>query len=224
MDDSSETLIEQLKGITLCASLPDYALRRMAAVVQAVEYADGQVIMLQGEVNTPAFLIVKGIVRAFRTNMEGREQTITILRAGDSFNLPIVLLPNQAAPVSAAAVGPTRLLRIEADDLLHLLEQTPEIALATLRDLAAKLVYLTNLVHDLSLRSVRGRLARFLLAQAQSGTASRWTQDEIAAQIGTVREVVSRTMRAFAQEKLIEFDRHKIVILNPQALRCEAEF
>lgn len=216
-------LIEQLGKITLCASLNEQALTKMAAVVQAADYADGQVIMLQGETGVPAFMVVQGCVRAFRVNLDGREQTMAVLRVGDSFNIPAALLPDQATPAGAVAIGPTRLLRIPPADLQRLIAESPEIALALLRDMAGKLVHLTNLVHDLSLRPVRGRLARFLLDQATSGTTPRWTHDQIAAQIGTVREVVSRTLRAFVQEGLIEFHRQQLIIRDPQALRHEAE-
>ena len=51
----------------------------------------------------------------------------------------------------------------------------------------------------------------------------RWTHQEIANQIGTVREVVSRTMRAFVKEGLIKLDRHRIVILDRDALLRESE-
>ena len=90
----------------------------------------------------------------------------------------------------------------------------------------ANLLYLTRLTHDLSLVSVRGRLARLLLsrAQAEDQTLLRWTQGEIAADIGTVREVVNRTLRAFAREGLIEIQRQRITILDLAGLEAESEF
>ncbi len=69
---------------------------------------------------------------------------------------------------------------------------------------------------------MRGRLADFLLREArQHGPeqAARWTHAEIAARIGTVREVVSRTMRSFIKEGLIQVERHRILIPDPEALR-----
>jgi CRP/FNR family transcriptional regulator len=78
--------------------------------------------------------------------------------------------------------------------------------------------------------TVRARLASFLLAHGQrpegsplDGVHVRWTHHEIAAQIGTVREVVSRTMRAFVKDGLITLERHRIVVLDREALMLEAE-
>jgi CRP/FNR family transcriptional regulator len=106
---------------------------------------------------------------------------------------------------------------------------TPELALVVLRDLASKVHHLTDLTRDLGLLTVRARLARFLLSQGQPpegepppGVHVRWTHHEIANQIGTVREVVSRTMRAFVKDGLIKLERHRIIVLDREALRLEA--
>jgi CRP/FNR family transcriptional regulator len=84
-----------------------------------------------------------------------------------------------------------------------------------------------GLVHDLAMRSVRGRLARLLLEEAehtQSGIVERLlTQEQMAARLGTVREMVGRTLRSMANDGLIQFDRHRIVILDPQRLAEEAQ-
>jgi CRP/FNR family transcriptional regulator len=123
------------------------------------------------------------------------------------------------------AVGPVELLSISCSDFSRIVGETPEIAQAVLRDFSQKLIHLTNLTHDLGLRTVRARLARFLLGHgsAEGGPPVRWTHQEIAAQIGTVREVVSRTMRSFVKEGLIRVERHRILVVDREALEAEAE-
>lgn len=83
---------------------------------------------------------------------------------------------------------------------------------------------MTELAANLSLYTVRARLARFLIELADSPQSSEgWTQDEIAAQIGTVRDVVGRLLREFEAENIITRDRQKIRLLNREALIKEAE-
>ena len=83
---------------------------------------------------------------------------------------------------------------------------------------------LTDLVENLSLRTVRGRLARFLLERAEEDKITqRWTQEAIAAHVGTVRDMVGRTLRAFADAGLLEMDRQRIVLLDREGLVAEAE-
>jgi CRP/FNR family cyclic AMP-dependent transcriptional regulator len=112
---------------------------------------------------------------------------------------------------------------ISSDDLHGLVSRSPELALALLQDFANRLDHLTSLVEDLLLRTVRGRLARFLLEHVnEEGTTRRWAQDEIAAYLGTVRDMVGRTMRAFVDTGLVRMDRQRIVLLDREGLETEA--
>jgi CRP/FNR family transcriptional regulator len=79
------------------------------------------------------------------------------------------------------------------------------------------------------LRSVRARLAKLLLPVAEASDApalersQMMTQSEMAARLGTVREMVGRALRAFADEGLIAFDRNRIVIVDRAGLEEAAE-
>ena len=93
-----------------------------------------------------------------------------------------------------------------------------------LKDFADRLSHLTGLVEQLSLHSMRGRLAHFLINQAErADPPEHWTQDEIAAQIGTVRDVVGRTLRSFEDTGLIRRQRNRIILLDRPGLEAEAE-
>jgi CRP/FNR family cyclic AMP-dependent transcriptional regulator len=78
-------------------------------------------------------------------------------------------------------------------------------------------------VEDLALHTVRTRLARFLLARADGKQPpKRWTQEEVAAQIGTVRDVVGRALRTFVADGLIRRERGRIVVVDRESLELEA--
>jgi CRP-like cAMP-binding protein len=224
------TLPAQLERIEIFADLGLEARRALAVVARAHSYDDGQIIMVEGEADVPVLYVLRGTVRVFRTGLDGREQTVIHLGAGAAFNMPAAFVDDGSAPASAAAVGQVELLSIPRADFRCIVSQTPEIALAVLRDLSTKLHYLTDLTRDLGLLTVRARLARFLLnAHQDIGSISqgtrpvRWTHHEIAAQIGTVREVVSRTLCAFVKDGLVKLDRHRIIVLDREALAREAE-
>jgi CRP/FNR family transcriptional regulator len=197
--------------------------------------------VLEGEVDAPVFLVRQGTVRVYRTSLDGREQTLIRLGPGAAFNMPAAFasLPSESAggaPASVVALDGVMALVVSRSDFRQTVIHTPQLALAVLRDLATKVQHLTNLTRDLGLLTVRARLAGFLLSHGQpppggralaSGSApsvqTRWTHQEIAAQIGTVREVVSRTMRAFVREGTISLERHRIVVLDREALLRESQ-
>jgi CRP/FNR family transcriptional regulator len=82
----------------------------------------------------------------------------------------------------------------------------------------------TSLAANLSLYTVRSRLAQFLIDLAERPqSAGGWTRDEIAAHIGTVRDVVGRLLREFESQGLIKRDRQNIILLDRKALMSEAQ-
>lgn len=218
-------IITELSRIGLFAQVPLPALERLSEVTQVKTFEEGELILLEGDEGAPLFFIAEGTARIFHTNPDGREQTLIYLHAGTAFNLPSAFSETRAAPASAMSIGQMQLLVVSPADFRRITAETPEIALAVLKDFADKLYHFNRLTHDLSLRSVRGRLAGLLLAQAQSEDKplTRWTQEEIAAQIGTVREVVSRTLRAFVKEGLIQMERQRIIVIDPEGLQNEAD-
>lgn len=209
------------KRIDMFAALDDQALDKLQRVAAPVRYTDGAFILWEGQADAPVLFLSSGAARVFRTNPDGREQNLILLSAGAGINLPTAFAAEATAPASAVAVGEVELLSIPLDAFRRVASETPSIALAVLSDLATKLRHLAQLTHDLSLHSVRGRLAQFLLNQVDAVDDSpvRWTHEAIAAQIGTVREVVSRTMRAFVKEGMIKMNRQRIQIINLTALR-----
>ena len=216
--------LQDLKKIRLLARLPENVLRQVAQAVTPMHYDDDQMINLDDDQGA-VFFVIAGMVRAYRSSLSGREQNLIHLKAGDAFNIPQAFSEQDVTLISAVAVGKTRLMKIPFDSFQHIVSHNPEAALAVLRDLSNKLVHLTQLTHDLSLRNVRARLACFLLDQSTAAVTSgvQWTQQEIAAQIGSVREVISRTMRGFVRDGLIRLDRQRIEILDEKGLQAEAE-
>jgi CRP/FNR family cyclic AMP-dependent transcriptional regulator len=215
---------QALRRIALFRHLPDDALACIAGVANAHTYGDGETIIFEGDPCEAAYFVAKGQVRAYRLSPNGREQDLAHLGPGQAFN---TVPPFQIQGVNHAtveALTPVSVYVIPADELRRLVGEYPDLALALLRDFADRLDHLTGLVEDLALRTVRQRMARFLLRQAgESGEARRWTQDEIAAHLGTVRDVVGRTLRAFVDAGLVRMDRQRIVLLDRGGLEDEAD-
>jgi CRP/FNR family cyclic AMP-dependent transcriptional regulator len=217
MDVVSRTLSE----FDLFAELDETALREIAAHVSESKYAPGQIIALAGEPCDGVRLIVQGEVSLQRLSTEGREYVLDYLGPGDTFDL-VPVLDGGAILATTQALSHTTLYLIPCPRFHEMLERHKPVSKAVLLLLSGQVRYLSDAVEDLALHTVRTRLARFLLANAADGSARRLTQEEIAAQIGTVRDVVGRTLRSFAREGLIRRARGRLVVADREALEDEA--
>ena len=226
-----ETTAQALRRISLFNGLSDSALARVADAAIRRTYTPGEIIIIEGDPCQAAYFVAEGQVRVYRLSPGGREQVLVQLGPGQAFNTVPPFKPHGVNHATVEALMPGTLYAIPCDDLHRLVGECPEMALALLRDFAGRLDHLTNLVEDLSLRTVRGRLARFLLERAStdlSGTAEadvvtqRWTQEEIAVHLGTVRDMVGRTLRAFAAAGLVQMNRQRIMLLDREGLEDAA--
>jgi len=216
--------VRLLENIPLLAGLP-VPVRVALAGAMAVRMCEpGELLLVGGEPCEAAYFVLEGNVRVFRDAPSGRQQVLTKIAPGQPFNLVPALRSRGTNHASVQAIERGRLLRIGSGELLSLVRRFPDLGLALLGYLADKLDHLTNLVETISLRSVRGRLARFLLDHAEGGQVPRrWTLDDIAAQLGTVRDMVGRALRGLSDAGLIELNRERIVLLDRFGLEVESD-
>jgi CRP/FNR family transcriptional regulator len=154
----------------------------------------------------------------------GREQVLALLTPGQGFNIAPFFLDEPLNAGSIRAIVDAQVLVILAAHFQFLLEDLPAFNRMVMREYAQRLKSLTIRVEELGLYSVRARLVRFLLEQAdRHGVSQRLTQDEIARHIGTVRDVVGRNLRSLESEGLIQLKRQHIRLLDRAALQKIAE-
>ena len=101
----------------------------------------------------------------------------------------------------------------------------PEIALKVLEVAGARLHRLVGTIEELSFTTVRHRLISWILREAKSENGSSFTlhagHQELAAQIGTVRELVSRNLARLQAQEFIGINGHEVTILNLEGLEAE---
>jgi CRP-like cAMP-binding protein len=174
---------------------------------------------------------VAGAVRAFRESPDGREQVIHVERVGATV-AEVPVFDDGRFPSTVAAEEETTALFIDKRDVQRLCFAHPEIALAALKVLAGRLRRCAELVEALSLREVGQRLARYLLAEARAkgartsaGLSVRLdqTNQQLAARIGSVREVVSRAFTRLQHDGLINIEARHLTIPDEAALATFAD-
>lgn len=210
-----------IRQIPMFAQLTGDVMNRLSMAARVVTYEAGQTIAREGQKIPPVFFVIEGSVRVFRTSKEGRQQDIDRLSPFQPGYIPPAFTQDTRAPATTIAVTDSKLLCIDQSDFRRLTFETPELATLFLKTLSEKLRNFVELTHDLGLLSVRGRLAGFLLKNLHetNAPARHWTHEQIACNIGTVREVVSRTLKDFAHEGLITLERRHIQLVDPDSLR-----
>ncbi len=187
-------------------------------------YTAGQVICLEGEPGEYLYLLEKGWVKGVRTATDGREQAALFLRDGELFGDEAVF-SGATYSLTVVALEKVNAWALEGAVLVDMTKRYPALALACLEHLSARILYYIQLVEDLGLRSVQARIAHTLLnhAELQDGALivprRSWTTlDEMAVRLGTVRDVLSRSLNALESEGILRLERSQVVILDPQRL------
>ncbi|HHW88595.1 MAG TPA: Crp/Fnr family transcriptional regulator [Chloroflexi bacterium] len=207
-------------------SAPADAVLMLARHAAARTYEREAVIFLEGEPTAGLFLVATGVVKICHYSRDGREHILHFIQRGDTFN-DVSVLDGGPNPATAVAHTDVTLWRVAREDLQTVVMHNPALAWAMIENLARRARLLVASVQDLAMRNVRGRLARLLLEQAEASESGAppapLTQEDIAHHLGTVREVIGRTLRALAADGLIAIERQQIVVLDRERLREEAE-
>ena len=215
-----------LKQTALFRDLEDSILEFLALGSVEKRLAKDELLFLAGDKATGLYVIVDGAVRAFRTGGDGREQVIHVEKAVTTI-AEVPVFDDGVYPSTVAAEEESRVLFIAKEKIRAACLKHPQLAIAAARLFATRLRNCAELVESLSLREVGQRLAEFLLDQAKkngkpSGDGVTFRQElthnQLAARIGTVREVVSRVMLRLQQQGLLETKGRLITIPDRRAL------
>jgi CRP-like cAMP-binding protein len=215
-----------LRGVSFCATLPNAAVAALAAIAMPRRFTAGALVQLEGDPAEAMYVVAGGHVKLARIGSNGREQVLYVIGPGGHFNT-VPIFDGGNCPANAEALSDVALLALPRNELLGVVEEYPPLALALLKEFTGRLRHLVELVDEISLHSVQGRLAGLLLDQAGAAAhgeaAPALTQAEMAARLGTVREMVGRALKAFEVLGLIRLDRGQITILDRAGLAAQHE-
>ena len=218
---------QALKQTALFGELDSADLAALVARTAERRLKRGEILFMAGDPAGGLYVVVEGSIRAYRVSADGREQILHIERAGATLG-EVPVFDEGCYPSTTAAEEDSILLFIKKRDVLNLCLERPQISVAALKLLARRVRNCAALVESLSLRDVDRRLAALLFAEAsdhsrRSGTSVTFelalTHQQIAARIGSVREVVSRALARLQQGGLIQMDGRRITIPDEEVLR-----
>ena len=224
-------LVPILRRVPMFGELSDAVLSSLAARCVPRAVGTGFVLFRTGERCSGLYVVLEGRVRVYRTAPDGREQTLAVEGPGN----PVAELPlvdGGPYPASAVTTSPSRLLFLPRPEFEHAFRTDPDVATAVVRALGTRLRHFVQLIETLAFRDVAARLAMLLAdycdRQGQlSGDGVELelerTQEELATELGTARESVSRALKQLVGRGLIrKRNGTRFVLAHPDQLRAWA--
>lgn len=218
-----------VRKTALFASLSEAEMRALCARVTNRHFRRGELLFSEGDPCSGLFLVASGKVRIFKLSPAGREQVLAVEGPGSSFaELPV--FDGGKYPASASALEDAEVLFISRKDFQNYCREHPEVTLKVLAVIGVRLRRLVGIIEDLSFTTVRQRLISALLRLAQESGSSTTegirleltkSHQELAAELGTVRELVSRNLGRLQAEGFLEVDGRIILIKDLPGLKHE---
>ena len=211
-----------LGAASLFSNLSPEELRLLAAHAVRKHIAQGELLFSEGETCKGLHIIASGKLRIYKSSSGGREQVLAVEGPGGSVaELPI--FDGGPYPASVSAIEDSQILFISRNDFRSFCLARPEVTLKMLAVVGARLRRLVGIIEELSFTTVRQRLASVLVRLAQ--TEGRRTEhgieiqlpgthQDLAHQLGTVRELVSRNLMRLQAEGLVQVEARHITVLD----------
>jgi CRP-like cAMP-binding protein len=216
-----------LSQSALFKDLPASALRALARQGVERKLAQRQILFQAQEPAQGLYVVLSGAVRAFRVNTDGREQTMHVEQPGGTL-AEVAVFDGGVYPSSTMADEDSTVLFLSSTVVREFLLQHPQAALNALALLAKKLRAVAALAEQLALKDVGQRLALLLLEEAGRKAVAvsdgvsfslPLSHGQIASRLGSVREVVTRSLQKLVQQKIIAIRGHRVSILDAAGLR-----
>jgi len=218
-------LPEKMQALRSCPyfiGLGDEILAELIPGLRLIRYQRGEVVFWQDEECPGLQMIERGMVKLFKLSPQGRELIVNIFKEGATF-AEVPVFDGGLNPVNVAALEESDIWQLEKAVIRRLMDKHPELCSQVMINLAKNLRMMVGIIEEVSFYQVAQRLARLLSQMTPDELAgsdsTRLTQDQIAARLGTVREVVARALRELERSGAIHVDRRQIQILDERVLK-----
>jgi CRP/FNR family transcriptional regulator, cyclic AMP receptor protein len=217
-----------LRKIPLLANLTEEEMLSVRSELRIRQYAKRDLVLQKGAVGDSLLFLLSGQLQVIDVTEDGRAIGLRMLAPGDFFG-EIAVINGSIRSASVVALSPALVALLPRESALHLFSHSPSVANQMLRFLADKVQRDSEFRALLSINNTSKRIYTFieLLKQKKPGepevVENLPTHQDIASMINTSRETVTRTLLTLAQQGIIKKGSHKLIIINPEALRKLAQ-
>lgn len=207
--------IKILKGNEYFDDLSENILKDIAEHMHLREYQRGDVLFWEDDPCEGLHIIEQGSAKIFKLSPQGRQYIVRILQEGDTF-AEVPAFDEGTNPVNVEALETCRVWVINTQKLHELVMAHPVFAQKVLVNFGKMLRGMVRVVSEMAFYQVTHRLARLIAEMPQERSASHWTQEQLAARLGTVREVVARSIKELERSGAIKVEDRRIQIADQE--------
>lgn len=214
-------LLELLHSLSVFQSLSDGEMEELARLARSRDYQKDEYLCMQGDSWPYLFVISHGQIEALKESLEGRSLLVTTFSPSDIFWGVAFFDEQLFMPVSLIARRPCRVYLWERNTCQSFFLNHGALSWEISRLMVKRMLRASDMVEEFAFQTVAGRLARLLLEQypADRLAVQRYlTLDEMAARIGSTREMVCRVLYRFAAQGAIQINRTEFVFTDRQLL------
>jgi len=214
---SIETNIKQkikvLRGNEYFDDLTENILKEIAERMHLREYQRGDVLFWERDPCDGLYIVERGSAKIFRLSPQGRQYIVRVLQEGDTF-AEVPAFDEGTNPVNVEALETCRVWVINSQKLHELVMAHPAFAQKVLVNFGRMLRGMVRMVSEMAFYQVTHRLARLISELPQEKSAPHWTQEQLAARLGTVREVVARSLKELERSGAIKMEDRRIQVAD----------
>ena len=204
-----------LRGNEYFDDLPEPMLKEIAAQMHLREYQRGDVLFWEGDPCDGLYIVQQGLAKIFRLSPQGRQYIVRILQEGDTF-AEVPAFDGTTNPVNVEALENCFVWVIDGDKLRGLVSLYPQFAQKVLGNFGKMLRGMVHKVSEMAFYQVTHRLARLIAEMSEEKSIPHWTQEQLAARLGTVREVVARSLKELERSGAIKIEGRQIQIVDKE--------
>ena len=219
-----------LSQCPLCSVIPQERIHEFFSGIslKVNKFSKGDTIARQGDICKHLYILVEGAVKTEMVTESGGLLTVEVIKAPKPLASAFLFAENNTFPVDVTATEDSTVLIINRDDVIELFRRDAKFMERYLKYNSNKTQFLSNKLQLLTIKTIRGKLAHYLLEQLSlchsvSPSVNTFVMDknqtELAKYFGVSRPALARTFSELQQEKIISADRNKVTVLKIQALR-----
>lgn len=220
-------MMEILRDLPLFSELNYDELSRLEAITSQHTYTKKQYIFMEGQPREAVYFIQSGTIKIFKVDINGSEQVINILQKGEMFP-HIGFFDTTPYPATAEIIENAELFAIRIEDFDNLLIEQPAISLKVMKMMGQKIYTLQQRIQELISQDVHHRIVGSLIRLAEEVGQKRGngiriempiTNQDFANMVGSTRETINRGFAYLKKERLLETDRHGILVYDLDRLK-----